>query len=70
MLASFLCCHSITGDLELDCVGVSTRGGGGDKNTSARLCTKNAGGGGLMHEGVHICGTLRYIYPTRKLFSA
>ena len=37
------------GDLEPDCVGVSTRGGGGgggDKNTSARPCTKNAGGEG------------------------
>ena len=32
-----------------------------DKNISARLCTKKAGGGGLMHEGGHICGTLRYI---------
>ena len=38
------------GDLEPDCVEVSTRGGGGggayarDKNTSARLCAKNAGG--------------------------
>ena len=69
MLASFLCCHSITGDLELDCVGVSTRGGGGDKNTSARLCTKNAGGGAYARGG-HICGTLRYIYPMRKIFSA
>ena len=39
-------------------------GGGlmrGDKNTSATLCTKNAGGG-LMREGGHICGTLRYIF--------
>ena len=34
-----------------------------DKNTSARLCAKNAGGGGggLMHEGGRICGTLRYL---------
>ena len=36
------------GDLEPDCVEVSTWGGGGayarDKNTSARLCAKNAGG--------------------------
>ena len=35
------------GDLEPDCVGVSTKGRGGayawDKNTSARLCAKNAG---------------------------
>ena len=34
-------------DLEPDCVEVSTRGGGAyarDKNTSARLCAKNAGG--------------------------
>ena len=29
-----------------------------DKNTSARLCAKK----GLMREGEHICGTLRYIY--------
>ena len=29
-----------------------------DKNTSARLCAKNAGG--LMHEGGRICGTLQY----------
>ena len=38
------------------------RGGGGDKNTLARLCAKNAGGGGgrrgLMCEGGRICGTL------------
>ena len=35
------------GDLEPDCVGVSTSGEGayaGDKNASARLCAKNAGG--------------------------
>ena len=39
------------GGLEPDCVEVSTMGGGGgswayarDKNTSARLCAKNAGG--------------------------
>ena len=43
------------GDLEPDCVGI--RGGergayARDKNTSARLCAKNAGGG-------HICGTQR-----------
>ena len=33
-------------DLEPDCVGVLTRGGAytRDKNTSARLCAKNAGG--------------------------
>ena len=41
------------GDLEPDCVGIR-RGKRGayaqDKNTSARLCAKNAGGG-LMHEG-------------------
>ena len=38
-------------------------GGGGayaqDKNTSAVLCTKNAGG--VMREGGRICGTLRYV---------
>ena len=27
---------------------------------SARLCVKNAGGGGLMCEGGHICGTLQF----------
>ena len=31
-----------------------------NKNTSAGLCAKNAGG--LMREGGRICGTLRYIY--------
>ena len=74
------------GDLEPDCVGVSTRSRhlckdskwlkmavfilsstsptvpegayARDKNTSARLCAKNAGG--LMREGGRICGTLRY----------
>ena len=29
-----------------------------DKNTSARLCTKNAGGADAQEE--YICGTLRY----------
>ena len=46
------------GYLEPDCV--ERRGGGAyarDKNTSARLCAKNAGG--LMCEGGRICGTLR-----------
>ena len=35
------------GDLEPDCVGVLTREGAyaWDKNTSARVCAKNAGGG-------------------------
>ena len=33
------------GDLEPDCVGASTRGAyARDENTSAKLCTKNAGG--------------------------
>ena len=39
------------GDLKPDSAGVSTWGGGAyarDKNTSARLCVKKAGG--LMHE--------------------
>ena len=46
------------GDLEPDCVEVSTRGAyARDKNTSARLCAKNARG--LMREGGRICGTLR-----------
>ena len=40
-------------------------GGGGayarDKNTSAGLCAKNAGGGGLCARGGRICGTLRYL---------
>ena len=30
-----------------------------DKNTSVRVCGKNAGG--LMREGGRICGTLRYL---------
>ena len=33
-----------------------------DKNTSARVCAKKAGGGGLMREGGRICGTLQYMY--------
>ena len=43
------------GDLEPDCVGVSTRGGEAyarDKNTSARLCAKNAGGAYVQGGGV------------------
>ena len=36
-----------------------------DKNTSARLSAKNAGG--LMSEGGRICGTLRYMYPQMEL---
>ena len=49
------------GDLEPDCVEVSTRGGAyaRDKNISARLLQ---GGGGLMRERGRICGTLRYNY--------
>ena len=40
------------GDLEPDCVGVSTRGAyARDKNTSARLRAKNAGGGGAYARG-------------------
>ena len=30
-----------------------------DKNTSVRVCAKNAGG--LMRQGGHICGTLWYL---------
>ena len=44
-------------DLEPDYVGVSTRGGGAyawDKNTSARLCAKNAGGGLMPKGGVFV----------------
>ena len=34
-----------------------------DKNISARLCAKKVGGGGgLMRDGGHICGTLQYMY--------
>ena len=70
------------GDLEPDCVEVSTRGGGReggegrgggayarDKNTSARLCAKNAGGrGGLCARGGIFAGhygtcIVPYIYP-------
>ena len=43
-----------------------------DKNTSARLRTKNAGGVGLCTRGGgwgHICGTLRYIHDTRYVFN-
>ena len=42
------------GDLEPDCVEVSTWGGGyaRDKNTSARLCAKNAGGAYARGVGV------------------
>ena len=35
-----------------------------DKNTSAKLCTKNAGG--LMHEVEHICGTLQYYHKPER----
>ena len=67
MLASFLRCHSITGDLEPDCVGVSTREGG-DKNTSARLCTKNAGGGGAYARGgAYLWDTTVYISNKKTL---
>ena len=43
------------------CVFVCVGGEGAyvrDKNTSARLCTKNAGGADAQEE--YICGTLRY----------
>ena len=50
------------GDLEPDCVGVLTRGAYvWDKNTSAKLCAKNAGGAYALGRGGHICGTLQYI---------
>ena len=54
------------GELEPDYVGVS-KGGAyvRGKNTSARLCAKNAGGG-LMREGGHICGTLQYVLNRLK----
>ena len=49
-------------DLEADCVGVSTNGEGGfyaqAKNTSARLCAKNAGGGGIFAGHYGIPGTI------------
>ena len=49
-------------DLEADCVGVSTNGEGGfyaqAKNTSARLCAKNAGGAyALMGGGAYLWDT-------------
>ena len=44
------------------CLCVCRGGGGGayarDKNTSVRLCAKNAGGADAREE--YICGTLRY----------
>ena len=46
-------------------------GGGGanarDKNTSAGLSAKNAGGGGLCASVGRICGTLRYIIYNIKV---
>ena len=65
MLAMFLHCHSNTETLNLT-VFEFRRGGTylWDKNTSARLCAKNAGGEG----GGHICGTLRYL-DCRCLFA-
>ena len=48
------------GDLEPDCVEVSMRGGGAyarDKNTAARLCAKNAGGGAYARGGVYLRDT-------------
>ena len=50
------------GDLEPDCVEVSTRGGGlmrGIKIPLHDFALKMQGGGGLMREGGRICGTLR-----------
>ena len=45
------------GDLEPDCVGASMRGAyARDENSSARLCTKNArGGGGIFVGHYSIC---------------
>ena len=47
------------GDFEPDCVSFDEGGGAyvQDKNTSARLCAKNAGG--AYAQGERICGTLR-----------
>ena len=55
---ALLFCH---GHLEADCARSFDEGGSyaRDKNTSARLSTKNAGG--LMREWGRICGTLQYI---------
>ena len=50
------------------------RGGGGgaytwDKNTSVRVCTKNAGGA-YARGGGRICGTLRYMCDRCQLEGA
>ena len=51
------------GDLEPDCVGASTRGAYvRDENTSARLCAKNAGGGGLCARGAYLRDTTVNLY--------
>ena len=57
------------GDLEPDCVGVSTGGLAyvRDKNTSARLCTKNAGRAYVR--GECICGTLRHLLGSQNVYS-
>ena len=52
------------GDLEPDCVEVSTRGGGGGLMRGIKIPLHDFAlkmQGGLMREGGRICGTLRYI---------
>ena len=51
------------GDLEPDCVGVSSMRGAyaRDKNTSARLCSKNAGG---------LCARGAYLWDTTVVLNA
>ena len=54
------------GDIEPDCVGVSTREG---ELISARLCVKNVYVGGLMCEGGRICRTLWYKHEFCGIYS-
>ena len=60
-------------DLEPDCVGVLTRGERGgwgayvqDKNTSARLCAKNAGGA-YARGGAYLWDTMVYVLGLKSL---
>ena len=59
MLVSFLHCHSNTETLNLNVFEFRQgRAYAQDKNTSTRLCAKNAGGANAQWA---ICGTLRYM---------
>ena len=50
------------GDLEPDCVGVLTKGAYvRDKNTSAKLCAKNAGGAYARGGGAYLRDTTVYM---------